>query len=364
MRKSWSLLTAALLVAVAAGCEGPVGPAGPAGTPGAAGAAGPAGPAGPAGANGKDANATCTQCHAGDVKLYAKQLQYQQSTHRLGGNFERSTTTCAVCHTHQGFLERLPTNASSTAANIDDPAPVNCRTCHQIHKTYTSADYALNATTAFPLWMGGQTVNLGPAAGNLCARCHQARTTSPMPALGGPNVTVTSSRYGYHYSPVAQVMSSNGAFKFAGSATIPTASHVHGDPGFNPKICATCHMNQAFGDNSGGHTFAMFYTSSSGAQVQNINGCLECHKTVENFDHFGLRAEVSTLLDDLGAELVRLGIRRAGTHYANTGSYSGDVAAGFLNWYLFTEDKSFGIHNPTYTKAVLKNTLAKMKTIP
>jgi hypothetical protein len=354
-------LTVALLAVAAVACEGPVGPQGPAGT---AGAAGPQGPAGPAGATGNDANATCTQCHTGDVTMYAKQLQYQQSAHNLGGNFERNSTSCAVCHTHQGFLERLPTNALTTAATIENPAPQNCRTCHQIHQTYTSADYALTATTAFPLWSGAKaaTVDLGAASGNLCARCHQARTTSPMPTLGGDPVTVTSTRYGWHYSPVANVMSSTGAFAFTGSFPTPTTAHVHGDPAFNPKTCATCHMATATGDLRGGHTLKMFSVSSSGAEVQNINGCQECHKTVENFDHFGLRGEIDGLLADLHTELVRLGIGRAGTHYAITGTYPADVAAGFLNWYLFTEDKSHGIHNPTYAKNVLRNTLAKMKT--
>ena len=51
------------------------------------------------------------QCHSNDVTLFAKQVQYEKSTHRLGGNFERATASCAPCHTHQGFLERMATGA-------------------------------------------------------------------------------------------------------------------------------------------------------------------------------------------------------------------------------------------------------------
>ena len=47
----------------------------------------------------------CTQCHTNNETLFAKQVQYEKSTHRLGGNFERSTTSCAPCHTHQGFVQ-------------------------------------------------------------------------------------------------------------------------------------------------------------------------------------------------------------------------------------------------------------------
>jgi len=87
----------------------------------------------------------CTQCHTDDAGLFAKQVQYASSTHRLGGNFDRNRTSCATCHTHQGFMERVETGSSSTAATIEDPAPLNCRTCHQIHTTYTATDYALTA---------------------------------------------------------------------------------------------------------------------------------------------------------------------------------------------------------------------------
>ncbi|NJD20489.1 MAG: hypothetical protein FIA95_14560, partial [Gemmatimonadetes bacterium] len=212
MRKGWSSIAAAIaLLAFAAACEGPTGPAGPAGPAGAAGAAGatgatgPVGPAGPAGKNGQDVNQSCTQCHAGNTKLYAKQLQYENSQHGEGETFFENRASCAACHTHEGFLERIATGAQSASANVNNPTPVNCRTCHQIHKTFSSADYALTTTKPVALWATtGKTVDFGASVGNLCAQCHQARVISPMPALGGPNVTVTSSRYGTHHGPVAQ----------------------------------------------------------------------------------------------------------------------------------------------------------------
>lgn len=362
MRRSWSLLTAALLVAVAAGCEGPVGPSGPAGSAGAAGANGATGATGPAGAKGADANATCTQCHAGDVKLYAKQIQYQNSVHATGGNFERNETSCAVCHTSQGFLERLPTNATATAADIKDPVPQNCRTCHKIHTTYTSADFALTATTPFPVWQGGQTVDLGAQSGNLCARCHQMRTISPLPVIGGAAVKVTSSRYGVHYSPVAQVISGTGLFEFSGAATIKGGAFTHGDPQYNPGVCASCHMAEAYGTQAGGHTLRMSY-DYHGSEVENVAGCnaVGCHKTVEDFDHWNVRPEIKQLLADLDAELTRIGIRKGGS-YAVQGTWPADVAAAYINWNAITEDKSGGIHNPPYARNVLKNSIAKMKT--
>lgn len=299
------------------------------------------------------------------MTLYAKQVQYLASTHRNGGNFERSTTSCAICHTHQGFIEILATGANATAANIEDPAPVNCRTCHQIHKTYTAADYALTRTGPITMMAGGATVDLGSRAGNLCGQCHQGRAVSPLPVLGGAAVTVTNTRYGFHHGPQANVIAGVGAFKFTGPATIPTATHVHGDPSFNEGVCAGCHMNDAFGQQSGGHTWNMSY-EYHGSTVENIAACAECHKTVTNFDHFSLRPDVKALLAELNTELVRLGIRPVTTdphnYYAVRGTFPADVAAAFLNWQMFSEDRSGGLHNPPYVKNVLINTIAKVKT--
>jgi hypothetical protein len=289
-------------------------------------------------------------------------MQYVESTHRVGGNFERAYAPCNVCHTHQGFIELLATGAGPTG-NVSDPAPVNCRTCHQIHKTYTAADYALTSTAAFTLQAGGATVDLGPGSGNLCGQCHQARSTSPMPAVGGPNVTVTSSRYGWHYSPVTQVIAGRGAFEFAGSyAPKHTGPDVHGQVDKNPKLCANCHMSEGYGVRSGGHTFKMGYEGTNGALTPNVTSCQACHgDRVANFDYGNLQSQTKGLLDQIGDELTRIGIRRPGTHYAVAGSYPGDVAAGFLNWYMFLEDKSFGVHNPLYTKYILSNTLETLK---
>jgi hypothetical protein len=303
------------------------------------------------------------------VVLYTKQLQYSNSFHATGGDFERSTTSCAICHTSQGFLERLPTNAYSTAADISDPAPPKCRTCHQIHTTYTSADYALTTTSPIVLYQGGETIDLGTEAGNLCGKCHQSRRISPMPAMGGANVTLSSggaTRYGGHHSPVAQIISGTGLFEFSGSATIAGGAFTHGDPDYNPGVCAGCHMAEAYGAQAGGHTLQMAY-ELHGSEVENVAGCnaVGCHKTVEDFDHWNVRPEIKGLLSDLAAELYRLGIKADAdptSVSAKSGSFPGDVAAGFVNFQLITEDKSGGLHNPPYVRNVLKNTIAKMKT--
>jgi hypothetical protein len=292
------------------------------------------------------------------VTLFAKQVQYEKSTHRLGGNFERATASCAPCHTHQGFLERIATGATETATDVLDPAPINCRTCHQIHTTFTAADYALTVSGPNDLIFneGQGPVDFGPV-GNLCSQCHQGRTLSPFPVPGGDPVTITSSRYGYHHGPQAQIFGGTGAFSLG--STIPTGPSAHGRS-VNDDACGTCHMGQAFGEQAGGHTWKMTY-EYHGSDVENIAGCLDCHTTLTTFDYIGLQTLVEEKLDDLATELMRIGVMRP-DHYAKTGTWPADVAAAFVNWQMIEEDRSLGVHNPPYVVAILTASVDKMKT--
>ncbi|MBT8396577.1 MAG: collagen-like protein [Gemmatimonadetes bacterium] len=360
MRRRIPLLVAAVfLVPLVTGCEGPVGPEGPAGAVGAQGPAGPQGPTGPVGPTGQDATQTCTQCHTNNTVLFVKQVQYEKSTHRLGGNFERATTSCAPCHTHQGFLERIATGATRTAADVLDPAPINCRTCHQIHTTYTNADYALTVSgpndMIFNPTHGPQ--NLGEI-GNLCSQCHQGRSLSPTPVPGGADVTITSSRYGYHHGPQTQVIAGVGAFPF-GADTGPMA---HGKASVNTDLCGTCHMGEAYGEQAGGHTWKMSY-EYHGSDRPNVAGCEICHSSVDDFDYNGVQTDFEALLEELRVELVRIGVKRTGDNfYAQQGTYPADVAAAFVNFQMFAEDRSKGIHNPGFALGVLQASVDKMKT--
>ena len=368
MRRSIAFLVAAAFLFPAMACEGPKGPEGPQGPAGPTGPQGPAGPAGPAG---QDANESCTQCHTNDATLFAVQNQYQASVHATGENFERGSASyflapdCTPCHTHQGFIEVIATGAQSTDAGYDNPAPVNCRTCHQIHATGTAADYAFTTTDPVDLWNESHgTADFG-AKGNLCAQCHQARVQE-MPAMGAGEVTISSSRYGYHHGPQAQVAAGVGAIEFAGTATINGGPTSHNNPEANTDGCATCHMASAFGAQAGGHTWKMSY-GLHGDMEDHAVGCNTCHNGVTDFTALGdVPGEIEALLVALEQELVDIGVKEAMSEdytihglnvYAVTGDWPGDVAGAFLNWQLFAEDRSLGLHNPAYARAVLTNTL-------
>jgi len=359
MRRSLSKLTAlatAVLfgVLMVSACEGPQGPAGQDGVDGVDGVDGTNG------VDGQDANENCVQCHFNDTELLAKQIQYQNSFHFVGGDFERATTDCAPCHTNEGFKERMDAGTMVTAADIDNPTPPNCRTCHQIHTTYTDADWAFTYTGPVDLWYTADEVATQVdfnAEGNLCANCHQARVVAPNPVIGGADVTFTSSRYGTHHSPVALGLGGVGYFEFTGSATIAGGPSSHGNTATNAKACATCHMGQAFGAQAGGHTFAMTYEYHS-AETENITVCTGCHSTLTTFDYNGVQTAIQGKLTTLENELrLRCIMEPAPSTLFVPGTYSANLAAAAINFQTATEDKSSGVHNPAYINAVLTNTI-------
>jgi hypothetical protein len=327
-----------LALAVAAGCtkEGPAGPAGADGTNGTN------------GTDGADGTTTCVECHSDNQVLYTREAQWAQSVHATGHAFGRNSGECAVCHTSQGFLGDLDGTYDWTAegANIPNPNPQNCYTCHSIHDTYTTADLALTVSGPVELRNTGTTYDFG--TGGLCASCHQGRTVDPFPVAGGADIVVTSSRYGVHHGPMANTISGLGLFN-VGTGYINSAHATI------TNTCVTCHMADGYGYDNGGHTFFMAF---EGGDI-NTTGCLDCHTADEAealTEEF--QAEIAALLAELKVKLDATGITNEGSDSSVPGTYPAVVAGACLNYKAITEDKSLGVHNPKYIKKLLQNTIA------
>lgn len=323
------------------------------------------GPAGPAGKDGKDGEdgidgqdgtATCIECHDNSQTLFARINQWEHSTHATGGNFERNEGECAICHTSQGFLGKLDGSYDWTAdgAFISNPNPQNCYTCHQIHTTYTPADLAFTTTDPVELNNTGKaTYDFGKA--NLCANCHQGRVVDPFPTEGGPDIEVTSSRYGVHHGPQANMIAAMGMFE------IGTGYNTHAHSNIE-NTCVTCHMAEPFGQQAGGHTMNITYEYHGATEI-NTAGCMECHSDadalVTNTEE--LQAEIQGLLDELKGLLDASGITAEGSDSSIPGTYPAEVAGACLNYKAIVEDRSLGVHNPTYIRKLLQNSIAALQ---
>jgi hypothetical protein len=328
----------------AAGPEGPAGPAGPAGPEGPAGPAGPEGPAGPQGEPGPAAEAaavdlTCMECHNDTTLLTGKETAWSESVHGTGTAFARGTSAgCAGCHSGGGFVAMVAAGQTPADVESGDPEPTrqDCRTCHNIHTSYTGADWALTTTDPVTLYaFEGETYDGG--AGNLCANCHQPRRQIDEAVDG--MVEVDSTHWGPHHGPQsAMLLGLGGAGDVEGRASAHSTAMV-------ADTCVTCHVGEA--DN---HTFE-----------PDVSACVACHADAEDFDIDGVQSDVQAMLDELEEILVAKGLLDEEGEPV-VGSYPEAEAAALWNWiFVNHEDKSLGVHNAAYTKALLEASLTALE---
>jgi Zn-finger protein len=293
-----------------------------------------------------------------DISLYAKQQQLAFAAHGPG-QYIRDSGECAVCHTHQGFLERMDTGEwAYSAGRVDDAAPMNCRTCHMIHTTFTAADYAFTADQPVQFRVADVTYDFSVDTenannnSNLCAQCHQSRLRDgQMAVIDGPDVTFTSTHYGPHGSTQGDMAAGIGFYDFEG--TNDGGAHAH-QTDARTSGCTTCHM----ADGSlyaGGHTFDM---------GNNTTGCEVCHTDVEDFDKFGGQTAVQGMLDELGVLLEASGAAHYdavdGEWHPVPGTYPANTVAALWNFFGVINDGSLGVHNPPYIKGLLRGSIDAM----
>ena len=313
---------------------------------------GPAGPAGPQGEPGPaltTTDITCTECHNDTTLIVSKQAQFRErSVHGTGEAFLRGEgTDCAGCHGSEGTKARinagLPPHDPSVEG-VTNVSPFNCRTCHNIHTTYTKDDFSLTGgEKPVVLEKSGGTFDGGK--GNLCANCHQIR--NDLPVASGGNIDLgTNTRFGTHYGVEAAMLLGEGGLGVSGSPS-PHYQLVE-----NP--CVACHM----GDERN-HTY-----------LPAVARCQTCHADAENFDINGVQTEVQAMLDEVHELLVASGIMAADyTDDAGNlqqgrsipGVYPEAVANAMWNYKFVVEDQSRGVHNSAFAKALLQQALDALK---
>lgn len=302
------------------------------------------GPPGADGTDGVDGNAVCLTCHS----LANKNLvtgMYNLSGHAAGANvaYAGGRKDCAACHSDQGFVETQYTGADTTAFDIANPQPIQCQTCHAFHATLDfendGMDYAMR-TNAPVDWIydSKSTIDFGNNS-NLCANCHQSRRAAPTPGTG--NFTITSTHWGPHHGAQANIVAGKGFFEVPGSTPYPSSNHAHFAVG-----CTGCHMHKEDGNTTeGGHTWWPL-----------VDACVGCHSNATDFDILGVQTDIHDLLEDLKMALETAGVVDVDGHVI-PGTYPINQAGAYFNFIGIEEDRSLGIHHPTYVKALLENSI-------
>ena len=299
---------------------------------------------------------SCSDCHDDSTTIVSMQTQWAASVHATGGNFERNGSGCAGCHASEGFSELMTVGNEEppdVAAAISNPSPINCRTCHEIHTNYDESDFALVGTDPGEIRVTGETVDFGK--GNLCINCHQSRVGSPLAVPGGGDIEITSFRWGPHHGPQGNVFAGIGGIELPGSASYASSLHTS----MITDGCVSCHMAEAYGAQAGGHTMKMGYDYHD-ALRPNLAGCEDCHEDIEDFDLGGLQTEIIALLEELHGLMEADGLLRE-DGYILPAVWSSDKAGAYYNYKLIEEDRSNGVHNPKYAKALLVNSIAVFK---
>jgi len=178
-----------------------------------------------------------------------------------------------------------------------------------------------------------------------------------MPVPGGENVTVTSPYWGAHHGPVANIIAGAGGYEVSGSlAYSPASFHTTGVE----NSCITCHLATSYGVQAGGHNMSMSY-EYHGHDVINIAGCVSCHADPDVLETKieETQTEIEDLLAQLSSLLITQGVLDS-TYHAIPQEMTANQAGGILNYNMVREDKSEGIHNYNYTRALLTNSIESL----
>jgi hypothetical protein len=281
---------------------------------------------------------SCTECHDSSANISGKVTMWSSSVHGSGPAFATaaSRVPCAACHAGSSFSERIAsgTMAEDVKTADDNPSRIDCRTCHQIHTTYTDADWALETTDPVAMYaVAGATYDGGK--GNLCANCHEARTA--IPAATDGMIEVTSTHWGPHHGPEAPMLLGIAGAGVEGSPS-PHYKNV-------PDTCITCHM----GGDKAVHNFTPV-----------VANCTACHSDATSLDVDGVQTEVKGSLDQVQAALTAKGLLDKDGNPV-VGKYPEAQAQALWNWLYVSQDRSLGVHNVSYTRALLKFSLDALK---
>jgi hypothetical protein len=218
----------------------------------------------------------------------------------------------------------------------------------------------------------GQSVAYKTA--NVCVMCHKSRKDVTS-YIATANV-ISSSHWGPHEGPQTDVYSGKGGYHFAG-LTYGTSAHAA-----IGNACVGCHMTPAAGNsNVPDHTMK-----------PNVAYCKTCHTsyTGTDFDIQGGRTLVKNALkelevalndaalltrslaapyaplsdDDLADGQFNLDLTRPGSSPGGGNLSLDALTAGALyNYLIIARSKDLGVHNPTYEKQLLWDSIRQLKGV-
>lgn len=300
--------------------------------------------------------------------------------HAKGSYVEEAGTRsgCSPCHSGAAYVqwvyEGRPVDANGLPAAtlvLPEATNISCAVCHDPH----------DATNLHQLRFG-DNIQLGDGTpitfeqygtGAQCMECHRSRRYAKTYAS---DVTRQSNSYGAHHGPQADMLIGKNPPDFG----IEFPSSPHAVAGGNS--CVDCHMAGALADPEGninlvgGHSFNM----NDAEGKDHVEACAPCHGNIgESFKDKkyyingnadldgngvaeGLQLEVKGLMAQLSTRLPHDADGNVAIITANADSMvlTPEIMRSGYVYKWIKEDRSFGIHNPAFTFAILKAAIEEL----
>ncbi|MDP2063412.1 MAG: cytochrome c3 family protein [Phaeovulum sp.] len=260
----------------------------------------------------------CIECHSGTTEigqqiLSAKagwaqsvhangqrQLVFDSASHQAigfywGGSMSSmgNGSSCQVCHTNEGFLNRLAGKYDSpeavAAEVLAHPSPIGCSTCHTPHQETNFA--VLTVPSGTPVHNGINATYDKPE-GSICVSCHSVRLMDGRVATFDTTIDrimnslksdfALNAHFGPHYGGEADVLVGANGAEYAGREYPDDSTHSV-DPKSN---CVSCHMPlrtdmmSHLSAGLGNHSFEIT-APLRGSMAANLGGCESCHDIVK-----------------------------------------------------------------------------------
>lgn len=337
---------------------------GPQGLAGIDGVDGQDGQNGVNGTNGVGAE-SCIACHSNSHRepiesSYEMSGHYNQTIMYDGSLLTDYTNqsffngSCSECHSNEGYINYIN---GKTPETIDGPTVVSCVTCHDKHGTFDfendGNDYALRNFDPVPLRKvnSDYVIDYGDMS-NVCISCHQPRT---IPRLDADEAGVEDglievpNRYGPHYGAQSIMLEGIYGAEIAGSSEYPAAvSSAHR----NAASCVSCHMGDP-NENDGQHSM-----------IATLTSCVSCHGDGTETLITNLQTEVDGYMAELEVLFTTHGLLDSEGDLVYDVEYPAAVADAYWNYKMVYYDHSKGVHNPTYTRALLQNSIEAVEALP
>ena len=97
-----------------------------------------------------------------------------------------------------------------------------------------------------------------------------------------------------------------------------------------------------------------------------LDCCTTCHSGLDTFDYKGSPSDNHDLLIELRDLLLAAGVLEGDDEHGYhpvVGTHDMVLARAFFNWVGLEEDRSLGVHNPSYVNALLKNSIAAVEAL-